>query len=437
MSVTALVESCTLQDGPTSSTSSESPNPPEETTTGTGEGESEGEGGTQDCEEYEEECVICLEKLSSQPWGRCTPCNHAFHKKCWWEWENTHNRRTDRKRARDPLYQDEGPKCCLCNTVNQQFLDGAGSKPAHNPSPHTVSEDPADAEEGGNRFTNWFREVSEEASGFVEFLTNEFSFNRARSTNTERRNFFGSGNNSRRSRSVHRASRTSLFSGANAPFGTTGISPFGMAPFFGNQPNSQQTWPSSFAGVSNTNPFNQMRPRTAVTTQHLDRRPELNGQRGTVLSYQPGSARYLVQFQSNVSNSITRDSTAAPVAIKPVNLLQTGVKIKIHGLRSQPQLNGKTGTVSAYSKERNRYIIQLTALLSPTREISLQPINIRIGNGMCVRLEGLQRTPQWNGKYGTIVGWVEDESGFSGSGRYEVRLSRQYAVRVKMEHVRL
>lgn len=180
-----------------------------------------------------------------------------------------------------------------------------------------------------------------------------------------------------------------------------------------------------------------MRPRTVVTTQHLDRRPELNGQRGTVLSYQPGSARYLVQFQSNVSNFVTRDSSAAPVAIKPVNLLQTGVKVKIHGLQMQPQLNGKVGTVSAYSKERNRYIVQLTALLSPTREISLQPINIRIGNGMCVRLEGLQRTPQWNGKYGTIVGWVEDESGMSGSGRYEVRLSRQYAVRVKMEHVRL
>ena len=36
-----------------------------------------------DTEDYEEECVICLEQLSDQPWGRVTPCNHAFHKKCW------------------------------------------------------------------------------------------------------------------------------------------------------------------------------------------------------------------------------------------------------------------------------------------------------------------------------------------------------------------
>ena len=36
-----------------------------------------------DIEDYEEECVICLEQLSDQEWGRCTPCNHSFHKKCW------------------------------------------------------------------------------------------------------------------------------------------------------------------------------------------------------------------------------------------------------------------------------------------------------------------------------------------------------------------
>ena len=36
-----------------------------------------------DTEDYEEECVICLEQLSDQEWGRCSPCKHAFHKKCW------------------------------------------------------------------------------------------------------------------------------------------------------------------------------------------------------------------------------------------------------------------------------------------------------------------------------------------------------------------
>ena len=28
-------------------------------------------------DDYEEECVICLEELNKLPWGRCTPCNHG------------------------------------------------------------------------------------------------------------------------------------------------------------------------------------------------------------------------------------------------------------------------------------------------------------------------------------------------------------------------
>ena len=32
-------------------------------------------------QEFEEECVICLEELTkNSQWGRCTPCDHAYHK---------------------------------------------------------------------------------------------------------------------------------------------------------------------------------------------------------------------------------------------------------------------------------------------------------------------------------------------------------------------
>mmetsp|Transcript_10907 Transcript_10907/g.19864 ORF Transcript_10907/g.19864 Transcript_10907/m.19864 type:complete len:488 (-) Transcript_10907:208-1671(-) len=429
-----------------------------------GEVEGEGEGGgVSATDSYEEECVICLEELSSQPWGRCTPCNHAFHKKCWWDWENAHNERIDRRQGTQP--RDEGPKCCLCNTVNKQFVGGTG-EPAHNPSPFVASEDPGG--EGGGRFSNWFREVGEEASGFMEFLASDFResgsfpFNRStgrranRNSNTDRRgrsNRAGSDspNGSRRSsfvppffgsrNSTDRRSNASASPNRNGTAGTT--PPFGIPPLFGNRTSTQRAWSSSYSGTnSNANPFNQISSGAQIITQHLVNSPHLNGRHGTVLQYQPGSARYLVQLESNLSSYIAGDSTTS-VAIKPENLLQTGVKVKIHGLQSEPRLNGKEGTVCAYSKERNRYVVQvnsplsLNSLLSPAREISIQPTNIRIGNGACVRLEGLQRTPQWNGKYGTIVGWVEDESGTAGSGRYEVRLSRQYAVRVKMENVRL
>mmetsp|Transcript_5757 Transcript_5757/g.12568 ORF Transcript_5757/g.12568 Transcript_5757/m.12568 type:complete len:499 (+) Transcript_5757:20-1516(+) len=469
-------------------TSSEGERESDDERGGAGDGDNindgiDGSGSGHTTDSYEEECVICLDVLSSAPWGRCTPCNHAFHKECWWEWENAHNERVAERRQRQGRRgaKDEGPKCCLCNTVNECFVDGTG-EPAHNPSPFIASEDPG-GEGSGNRFTNWFREVGEEASGFMEFLANDlretanaapFPFQRShsnRDTNTSGRG--RGGRNSRRSSntSPNRSripsfvppifgSRRRSIDDADSPSGSDpngarsssnrneATPPFTVPPLFrslseqltGQQQPWASTWPSSYPNTNtNSNPFNQIRPGTRIITQHLVNSPHLNGRHGTILHYQTQSSRYLVQLEANISNFIGGDSTA-PVAIKPENLLQTGVKVKIHGLHSQPRLNGKEGTVSAYSKERNRYIVQLNpSLLSTTapREISIQPINIRIPNGMCVRLEGLQRTPQWNGKYGTIVGWVEDESGMSGSGRYEVRLSRQYAVRVKMENVRL
>ena len=178
-----------------------------------------------------------------------------------------------------------------------------------------------------------------------------------------------------------------------------------------------------------------MRPGTQIVTQHLVNSPQLNGRQGTILQYQPDTRRYLVQFQTDVSAFVAGDN--APVAIKPQNLLQT-TKVKIHGLQSQPQLNGKEGTIKAFSHQRNRYVVKVDYLLSPTREIAIQPTNMRIPNGTCVRLEGLQRTPHWNGKYGTIVRWVDDRNNVTGTlGRYEVALSRQYAVRVRAENVRL
>ena len=395
-----------------------------------------GDHATATDDSFEEECVICLEVLSSEDWGRCTPCQHAFHKKCWWEWENAHNERLYRQRQQgNRSQQNEGPKCCLCNTRNEKFVDSTGA-PAHNPSPYVASEEPAgDTGGGGNRFSNFLRGIGgEEAADFIDFVqTGEIPqrnspTRNSNNANTGRSNrsfippFFGSSNNSDRS------SRAS-------PNLNGSIPPFGVPPFFRN--STQRTWqtsstPSYANSSNNANPYNLIRPGTQIITQNLVSSLTLNNRRGVVLQFQPESRRYIVQFEANVSSFITGDNVT-PVAMKPENLLQTA-KIRIHGLQSQPNLNGKNGTVCAYSRERNRYVVRVdSSLLSATREVSIQPTNIRIANGTVVRLEGLQRTPQWNGKYGTVARWVGDQS----SGRYEVRLSRQYAVRVKMENVRL
>ena len=440
------------------------------------EGEDEHGAGEQettaDDQSYEEECVICLEPLSAEPWGRCTPCQHPFHKKCWFQWENSHNQRVDQRRQRGQSVDDnEGPKCCLCNTVNKQFVDGTG-EPAHNPSPYVASEDTG---AGGNRFSNFFREAAEEASGFMEFLQSEFRetvgraqqqqppsfpFGRSRTSttrsssnasSTDRRRsetagrfgaamppFFGMGGSTRSSpsRSSSSASPNNRTNGSSFFGGGSDVPPFSFRNRASPTSNSsQQTAWSRNTTNSNGNPFNIMRRGTQVTTQNLVNSPHLNGQAGSIVQYQPSTQRYQVQLEASVTKFMNHNMQG-PVAIKPENLLQTP-KIKIHGLQSQPNLNGKEGTIIGYSRQRDRYVVEVDYLLSPSREISIKPTNIRIPSGTCVRLEGLQRTPQWNGKYGTIVGWVEDGSGTSGSGRYEVCLSRQYAVRVRMENVRL
>ncbi|KAL3822482.1 hypothetical protein ACHAXA_002500 [Cyclostephanos tholiformis] len=370
----------------------------------------------------EEECVICFEKLSIQEWGRCTPCGHVFHKKCWWTWEDAHNKRVDEESRRrgQRTRSGDGCKCCLCNQVNKKFVDGDGH-PAHNPTPYIAIDDPSDT--GGNRFAHFFRNIGEEASGFINSLHNEFRDHFSNRNSGSLEQMGGAGPNRMTTSFVP------PFFGSRTPsYGTDSsrTAPLFEAPFFRN-PRSQQ-----HTSFSNSNPFNLLRPGTRVVTQNLVQSPHLNCRGGTVLKYQPQSARYLVQLESDVSSFIA--GSMAPVAIRPENLLQTA-KIQIRGLRTEPTLNGKEATICSYSRVTNRYVVKVNHFLS-TREISIQASNIRVPNGTLVRLEGLQQASQWNGKYGTVTNFVEDTNDSEGSGRYEVRLSRQYGVRVKIDNVR-
>ncbi len=201
---------------------------------------------------------------------------------------------------------------------------------------------------------------------------------------------------------------------------------------------------------SNTNndnvgpPFNELRQGTPVVTQNLVSSPELNGRQGTIVRLDSSNGRYLVILRATATGA-----PEARVAMKPENILQM-VRVKVHGLQSQPQLNGSDGQIISYSSERDRYVVrvayidqevlrslppemQLEVSLHPreTRDISVSSNNIRIAVGTHVRLEGLVQGAQWNGRYGRVTKWIV------GVGRYEVRLSRQHAVQVRPQNVRL
>ena len=407
-------------------------------------------------EEFNEECVICLEALSndSSAWGRCTPCGHAFHKSCWWQWENAHNERVDRARRRGeiPPNEQRPPRCCLCNRVNEKFVDAEG-QPVQNPEPFVASED------------NNEQEGSEFGFGSMSFNPENFTLENVQQAIRETGVRLGMPTELVDDPNFVRQFSEQVMGGVSNPFsqGMGGFNPASMIQnMFGGGASSSSTGgnapaaPHNNAQSNNSNnvgpPFNEIRPGTAVVTQNLISSPELNGRHGQITRLDPSNGRYLVRLRPSAHNQ--NSSATTTVAIKPQNLLQMA-QVKVRGLQSQPHLNGLDGMVRSYSSERDRYVVrvayvdpevfsslppemQLEVRMNPpeTRDISVSCNNILIPVGTHVRLEGLEQRVQWNGKYGRIVRWIDGGEGDEG-GRYEVRLSRQYAVLAKPQNVRL
>jgi hypothetical protein len=344
-------------------------------------------------ENFEEECVICLEELKKDDqWGRCTPCHHAFHKKCWWDWENAHCERVSNSRRRGDDVNDQGPKCCLCNTVVEQFVDETG-EPAHNPTPF-VAED-----EGEDRgFFDWFfhrgrdggadaqnneaANVPNDMNGAMEFLERMAQqggsvMGMDASVLLDQLRFgggFGFPGTDQTGRANNNSNRNNGFDFGRMFQEWGGAGPFGAA----RRSN----------GTASEGPFNQIRSGTPIIIQDLVNSPHLNGQRGKVQQFNQQTERYLINLDSN---NVT-------IALKPENILQVPT-VKILGLVSQPLFNGRDGTIVSYNKERNRYVVRVS-LPNETKEISIKASNIRIPDLTRVRLEGLESQPQWNGRYG-------------------------------------
>ena len=392
---------------------------------------------------YEEECVFCLEPLSeTSSWGRCTPCHHSFHKKCWWQWEYSHNQRIDNARRRgDALpvghpMADMGPKCCLCNVVNERFVDVHG-KPIHNPQPFVASD------EDNNNNNNNEGAGSSFGIGSMSFNPDNFTLENiqrvmmenlpeelmmsnpdfVRQLSQQMMNQGGGGNGS----DGGSAAGTFQFppegqggGAANNNFGEMFQRIFG-----GRGSNNNDDDASPVAPSNNTNnndaevvvgpPYNEIREGTPIVTQNLVNSAELNGRYGQIVRFDTSNGRYLVRLRPSSSSS----SVATTVAMKPENLLQM-IQVKVQGLQSQPHLNGCDGTILSYSNERDRYVVrvayrdpevfqslpphmQLEVSLHPpeTRDISVSSSNICIPVGTHVRLEGLEQRAQWNGRTGT------------------------------------
>lgn len=237
----------------------------------------------------------------------------------------------------------------------------------------------------------------------------------------------------------------SHFFGHDDPFGgfssRRGASPFGGSigggmPFGGGGGPFRQSmpggFPSSMGGIptmsSSTGgiPMQRAAPRkrydaipagTIVSLKGLVNRPDRNGDRGEVVDYDPATGRYTILIEDSDEQ----------IKVKPNNLLQH-VHVKVHGVESQPELNGLKGTIIAWNDQKQRYNVYV---MDRSRVVGLKPTNVILEPGTVGMIMGLLSKPELNGRYGRINSWFKDQN------RYEVQLSKDQIIRIKVENIRV
>lgn len=200
--------------------------------------------------------------------------------------------------------------------------------------------------------------------------------------------------------------------------GMGGGMPGGMGGF-GGMPGGMGGMPGgmggSFRQPRQEKRYDTISPGTVVSLKGLQSRPERNGDRGEVQQFDPRSGRYIVILED----------TDETMSVKPSNLLQH-VHVTLNGLESKPEWNGQRGTIIAWDPSKERYNIYAMGL---QKAVSLKPGNCILENGTCGQITGLQAKPELNGKWGTITKFTPE------TGRYDVQLSRDKILRLKLENI--
>ena len=163
--------------------------------------------------------------------------------------------------------------------------------------------------------------------------------------------------------------------------------------------------------------YDSIPPGTVISLKGLVNAPDRNGDRGVVKKYIPSTGRYLVELED----------TNETMSVKPSNLLQH-VHVRIHDIQSQPELNGKTATILAWNQAKERYNVYVMDLQNV---VSVKPGNVVLENGTVAQLTGITSRPDLNGKWGTIKDWIRENN------KYDVQLSPQHVIRIKVENLRV
>jgi len=154
---------------------------------------------------------------------------------------------------------------------------------------------------------------------------------------------------------------------------------------------------------------------TVVSLKDLVEHPERNGDYGKIVEYDEN--RYTVKLTEPYEL----------LKVKPMNL-QQHVHVTLQKLVVNPHLNGQRGAIFSFNKLRDRYHVYV---VKEKKIYSVKPNNVVLDKGTTGRLVNLKSKPAFNNKYGTIDNWIRS------SNRYDVLLSPNTKIRIKIENIRV
>jgi hypothetical protein len=188
------------------------------------------------------------------------------------------------------------------------------------------------------------------------------------------------------------------------PFG--GMGGMGGMPFgAGNAPKRQK---------ASVEP-DEIAPGSRVVIHGLVKQQQHNEELGTVQGFDRSAGRYVIELEDGEQ-----------LKLKPENLRQIGMRVTITDLTKRPELNGREGIVNGFGAD-DRLYVSLGGHGGET--VALKPANVILPAGTCIKIVGLEKAAQHNGKHGVIEAFDE------AAGRYLLRLPGNQQIKVKTSNV--
>ena len=134
---------------------------------------------------------------------------------------------------------------------------------------------------------------------------------------------------------------------------------------------AEETDTAAAAAADSANPASTPPPRpapglkagTRVELQGLKAKPELNGQKAAVKSFDASSGRYKVKLEDGRGPFSLKAQNLRPLpkppAPPPPPKLEPGARVWVRGLTAKPELNGQRGVVEKYNAGSGRWTVAL------------------------------------------------------------------------------